>query len=220
MIHSQPQCFISMPIALLIAGYLATPASGAGSSSGDTVVPPSRDADAYILSHANSFFSTSASVKDVESVTKRVDGDFLWVRRSGKEFVIRDASTIQEARGLFDSLDQFEPEREALQAQQDRLGSEQATLEDEEEKLEDELEALEDRDGRQVSDAMRATLRQRQVELESKMHTLALRESELDAYERELESRSDALEQKVEVALWNLIDQALTTGLGRALGRK
>ena len=217
---SRPQFFAQIPVALIFLGCLTALAEGAGNSSGKTAVSPTRDADVYILSHDSSFFSTTASVRDIESIGKKVAGDFLWVRRAGKELVIRDARTLEEATRLFEPINGLEPEREALQAKQEQLGRDETTLDDEEERLEDELEALENRGEDQVSDSARAALEHRRIELNAKMRTLEARERELDADERALENRSDALEQKAETALWDLVDQALTNGLGRAIDRE
>ncbi|MBI5867620.1 MAG: hypothetical protein HZB43_04925 [candidate division Zixibacteria bacterium] len=195
-------------------------ATGAGSPPGSTVKSPTRDGDVYILSHDSSFFSTNASVRDIESIGKKVAGDFLWVRRAGTELIIRDARTLAEAARLFEPIDGLEPEREALQAKQEQLGRDEAKLDDEEERLEDELEALENRGEDHVSDSARAALEHRRVELKAKMRTLKAGERELDAQERALDGRSDELERKAESAFRRLIDHAITNGLGRTVGRE
>jgi len=220
MTHSHLQRFSPMPIAILLLGCLAALAPGTGNSSGNTVVYPKRDADSYILSHSRAFFSTNASLKDVESLRKTLDGDFLWVRRTGKEFVIRDARTIEEAQQLFEPLDQFDPDREALQVKQEQIGSVQSALDDEQEKLESELEALEDEGERRISESIRLTLQSRQAEVELEMLALRVRERELDADERVLDDRSVEIELKAEAALWKLVDQAITNGMGRSIGRE
>ena len=178
------------------------------------------NADAYVLSREQSFFSTNASVEDVEALIRSFAGDFLWVRRAGKEFVIRDTRTLEEAQRLFDPLRQLDPEREALRRRQERLGSDQAALDRDEEKLERELEARNEGGEIRGSAAARTDLERRRTELKSRMRALEARDRELEAAETSLEARSDALEEKAETALWSLIDRALTKGLGRALGRE
>ncbi len=77
-----------------------------------------RHADAYVLSCEHHVFSTNASLEEVEVVNSGFSGDFLWGRRAGRQFVIRDARTIEEAQRLFDPVRQLDPEREALRRRQ------------------------------------------------------------------------------------------------------
>lgn len=190
----------------------------AGAAAVAQEVYPSRHADAYILSRDDQFISTNVSLLQIESVRSGFPGDFLWGRRAGKQFMIRDERTLEEAQRLFDSLRQLDPERETLRRRQERLGSEQEALEREEETLDRELDALDEGEHRAPAPA-RSDLERRRSELSSKMRALEARERDIDADESSLDRRSDALEEKAETALWRLIDRALSQGLGRPVGR-
>jgi hypothetical protein len=215
---SQP-LFGRVTRALLLLGWLTSVALGPFTVSGHAFVRSDRNADVYIISHAREFFSTNASVQDVESLSKKkLSGDFLWVRRASREWVFRDAQTMEAALRLFEPLNGLEPEREAIQRRQEQLAADEAALDDEEERLEEELDALEEQDSGLVSDSARAAFTQRHLELESRLRALKVRERELDTAERALDSRSDEIERQAESALWELVDQAITEGLGREVG--
>lgn len=175
--------------------------------------------DAYVLARDGHFLSSDASIEEINALQSRWSGDFLWIRRGGREFVIRDAPTMDESQRLFEPLKRLEPEQEALRRRQKEIESEERTLETEEEKIEEEIQALDrdeddDSDRPVVPDA-RPDLDRRHREVEEKMRALEGRERELDAAENELDRRSEALEKKAEAALWRLIDGALGKGLGR-----
>jgi beta-lactamase regulating signal transducer with metallopeptidase domain len=54
---------------------------------------------------------------DIEAARSRIDADFLWFRRDGKAWVIRDADTIARARQAWAGTEGIEKEMQALQAQ-------------------------------------------------------------------------------------------------------
>lgn len=206
--------------ALILLGWLTAEAWASSAPPDHILVSLDHNTDTYILSREHEFFSTNASVKDVESLSrKKLDGDFLWVRRGGKEWVFRDAGTVEQALRLFEPLNGLEPERDSLEARQERLGLQEAALDEEEERLEEEIEALEEQEPHQVSDSERADLYKRQTELESRTRALRIRQREMDADERALDARSDELERKAESALWELVDRAIKNGLGRDVER-
>ena len=178
--------------------------------------------DAYVLARGGHFMSSDASIEEIEALGSKWSptGDFLWVRRGGREFLIRDARTMEESQRLFQPLKQLEPEQEALRRRRREIDSEERALEREQEDIEEEIQALEDRDEDDDSDrpvvaSARPDLDRRHREVEEKMRALEDRERELDAAENELDRRSDALEEKAEAGLWRLIDGALGKGLGR-----
>ncbi|HWO57984.1 MAG TPA: hypothetical protein VNN55_10505 [bacterium] len=204
---------------LLLLGWLTSVALGPFIASGQAFERSDRDADVYIMSQAREFFSSNAPVQDVISLSKKMlSGDFLWVRRAGKEWVFRDAQTLKAALRLFEPLNGLESEREAIQRRQEQLAADEAALDDEEERLEEEVKALEEEEGGQISDSARVALTHRQLELKSRLRAVKVRERELDTNEKALDARSDELERKAESALWDLVEQAIRNGLGRAVG--
>lgn len=172
--------------------------------------------DVYILSQGESSFSTNCSLEALHAVRERLSGNFLWIRRAGKVYLIREDRTLDEAHALFAPLRQLDPEHEALARRQERLGAEQEALEREQEKIEQELDRLSDEEesGERAKSARRG-LERRQRDLEPRLRVLKSKEREIDAVERSIDEREDALEKKIEEKLWRLIDESIARGVAR-----
>ena len=52
----------------------------------------------------------------IEAARARIDGDFLWFRRDGKAWIVRDPATIASARQAWAGIEGIEKEMKALQA--------------------------------------------------------------------------------------------------------
>jgi hypothetical protein len=172
--------------------------------------------DAYILSQGENSFSTNCSLEALGAVRERLSGDFLWIRRAGKVYLIRDDRTLDEAHALFSPLRQLDPEHEALSRRQSRLGAEQEALDREQEAIEEELDGLSDEEENGERESARRGLERRQRDLEPRLRALQARERELDAVEREIDQREDDLEKKIEARLWRLIDESIARGVARS----
>jgi chromosome segregation ATPase len=59
----------------------------------------------------------SDDADDIEAARARIDGDFLWFRRAGKAWVVRDPATIARARQAWAGTEGIEQEMRVLQAQ-------------------------------------------------------------------------------------------------------
>lgn len=176
-----------------------------------------RDRDGYALTRGERGMSTNLSLEEFLALRKSFLGEFLWARRGGKRFLIRDHAVLGEARALFDPLRTLDPEREALHARQRDLAQEEAALDREQEDIDQMADALEDGGG-ENADAARADLQRRQNDLRPRMRRHEAKERELDALERSLDEGDDALEKRAEERLWRLIDASLARGLGERLG--
>lgn len=173
--------------------------------------------DAYILSQGGSSFSTNCSLNALEDVRESLSGNFLWVRRAGKVFVIRDERSLDAARALFAPLRDLDPEHEALARKQSSLEREQEALERQQEEIEQELDKLSDEEeSGQRSTSARKSLERRQRDLEPQARALELKERELDGLERAIDQREDAIEKKAEARLWHLIDESILSGVARS----
>lgn len=192
---------------LLLAATMA-PAAAAG---------PKGEDDAYTISLHGRYVSTNVSLEAIRSVQKTFSGDFLWARRAGKEYLIRDRGILGEAHALFAPLRALEPEEAELERRQSRLEIQQETLNREQEELERELDRLTDDSESQPREAHRRRLERRQRELESRGRDLEDRESELEVVQRSLDRREDELEEKAERELWRLLDGALARGLAKRI---
>ncbi|HEX3578800.1 MAG TPA: hypothetical protein VHY33_09580 [Thermoanaerobaculia bacterium] len=147
--------------------------------------------DSYVLHFgAGNSTTISGSLEDFTAVKGTLSGDYLWVRRDGRRYVITDRARLAEA------WDYFAPQRE--------LRLQQREIERETRKLERESDALEDSDDRPLTDRQRARL----DELHSQEHDLSRREQALD-------QREEELDRIAERKLWQMVDRAIREGAAR-----
>jgi hypothetical protein len=149
-----------------------------------------RSKDAYILcsdgESVSALISGDINWRDTGSLCHRYGGSSLWVRRDGREYVIRDRDFLARAGALFGPIRQLGPE-------QRRIAAEEAKLDAEADRLSD---------GEDDSPAVRERLR----ELNRKQREVAIRE-------REIDRREEELEREAERALWRMVDRAITSGV-------
>jgi hypothetical protein len=178
-----------------------------------------RAPDSYILSEGGTSWCTSASVTDILALEGRIAGRFLWVRRAGKEYVVREPGTLDQALSLFAPLRLDDPAREELRYKQDRLEAERDALENQQQTIEEDLESGSDEDDRTDRSAERAaerrSLEKRRQEVEARLAKLNEREAVLEAEERTVDAREEAREAEVEAQLWRLIDESIASGVAR-----
>jgi hypothetical protein len=203
---------LGLSLLLCISGAL--PAAERNARRG--VLAGGRARDAYMLTRAKHGLSTNLSLEEFVDLRKMFSGEFLWVRRGGRRFLIRDRAVLGQAQALFEPLRTLEPEREALRARQRGLADEESPLEREQEEMDRKAEELENDHGESAA-AARRDLQRRKDDLRPRMHGLEARERELETIERSLDEREDALERRAEERLWQLIDAALARGLGERL---
>lgn len=71
---------------------------------------------------------TRGEAEHVEELRKKIPGDFIWFRRDGKSYVIRDQSTIDRARAFWAPQEELGKKQEELGKQQEALGKQQEEL--------------------------------------------------------------------------------------------
>ena len=66
---------------------------------------------------------------EVESLRKKIYGDFIWFIHNGESYIIRDAATVKAARELYSPMEELGRKQEALGKQQEATdrGRRQAT---------------------------------------------------------------------------------------------
>jgi hypothetical protein len=178
----------------------------------DATVSAGSSADAYVLSDGDCSWSTNASVEELLAVRATLKGGFLWARRGGKQYVVRETHTLAQARALFADLDANDPAREELAGKQARLQEERDELENQQEEIEQDLDALDDENDRRGQEAVRQGLTERQRDVDSRLARLDVREAELDSEDQAIEARQDAREARAEAQLWRLIDDSISSG--------
>ena len=193
--------------------------------------------DSYVLLSGEHTSMMNGSTSDIERVRKlRGDSkaDFLWFRRAGKEYVVRDPAALQKARDLFKpqmELGQRQAElgskqaelgsrQAALGSQQAALGSQQAAMGASQAKLAAE-EIGREREGKGGNDlsARQDELGKKQDELGKQQDALGKQQDELGKHQDvlgrqqdELGRQQDAASQKAEKEFHALMDQMLTGG--------
>jgi TolA-binding protein len=142
--------------------------------------------DAYVLCGPGApekvTISSSASVTQLTTVCARYGSNFLWVRRNGREMVIRDAAFLARAHRLFEPLRALDPERRAINKAEKAADRE-----------EEHLDELSDHG---------ADMRQQLREVRQKQREVA-------AQERDLDRREDDLERTAEAELWRMVDEEM-----------
>jgi DNA repair exonuclease SbcCD ATPase subunit len=166
-----------------------------------SAAPNAATRDSYALSRGH-FVSMDGSIDQLEALRDAYGGNFLWVRRSGSRYVIRDPKLLDQAVACFDRLSELEPEQSALQRRQEALDRQQERLENAREKLDDDEQAS--------SPDPKAEAEERDIE--RRQADVSKRQRELESVERDLDRREDALEKEAEAALWKLIDRAIRDG--------
>jgi bla regulator protein blaR1 len=111
------------------------------SQSGSTVVVMSGEKDGnghqFVISSGNTYISVSGNNESygtdhpsefVEFLQEKNPGDFIWFRRDGKSYLIRDAATIKRAKDFFSPVQELDKKQEDLGRQQEALGEKQDAL--------------------------------------------------------------------------------------------
>ncbi len=143
--------------------------------------------DAYILCvgpfEPRAFFTTGASVPQIKAVqARRYGGDFLWVRRNGRETVIRDTAFLARAQALFAPLRALKPEQRAV-------AREEAALDREDDRLDE--------------------LSDRGVDVRQQRRDLRLKQRNVAAREKDIDRREEEIERAAEAELWRMVDEAM-----------
>lgn len=148
------------------------------------------DGESYILTSGDNTIM-SGSTRDLERVRVLREGgkDLLWVRRDGKEYVIRDPETLKQVRASFDMPRELGEQQAALGQKQAALGQQQAEI------------------GRKQAEIghQQAQLGVKQAELAREQADLAVLharmaatrdEAEQERLEKELEPKEEALDKR------------------------
>jgi len=132
---------------------------------------------------------------EIRLVRGSIDGDFLWFRRDGKAWVVRDAATLARAREAWAGTDALGERMQALEARMKPHGARMEALAERMQALDGD-NAFESPEARAATERMEAlgekaeALAERQVALVERMHGAteadhARLERERDALERE-----------------------------------
>ena len=190
---------------ILVASFLTLSAAGPALAAPEGGRGPR---DTYVLNRGNSA-SVSGSLEDLGTLRRRYSGDFLWFRRGGSAYVIREPGLLSQADAFFEPVRTLQPEEDAV-ARRERA------LDREEEENDAEAEAIE---AGEEGGPSRELDRRRRA-LDDRRRDLSRRQRELAKEERALDRRSDALEEAAERDLWKFLDRSVTSGAARPVSGK
>jgi len=162
--------------------------------------------DAFILSSPGSQVTCSVvdDLSGFQSLKARYGDDFLWVRRHGRSYVVRDAALLQRAHSCFAAVSALAPAHEAI-------NREERKLDREEERLDAITDRASDSEDRRMS-AKSAPSEGELREVRMKLEEVRARQRVVNERERELDRREDILEQEAERNMWRLVDDAIRSG--------
>jgi chromosome segregation ATPase len=95
----------------------------------------------YFFKRANGSISRfNASIDTIGGIDNRWSGNYIWLERNGKEYLIRDAAILAEAGQAFASRDALQPQADAAEARLRPIEQKYETLEERLDELSDRLE--------------------------------------------------------------------------------
>jgi beta-lactamase regulating signal transducer with metallopeptidase domain len=110
------------PVAQLIAQTAPTPQRDPA--------PRDKASDSYIIVHGNSMTMSGSSedLQHVRALQEKLGDEFLWFRRSGKSYIVRDKATVRAARELFESNNDLTQRKAYLADLKAKLSDQKAVL--------------------------------------------------------------------------------------------
>jgi hypothetical protein len=85
----------------------------------------------YVIVSGDSPITMSGDSEDVEHATSlrsKIKGDYIWFQHDEKNYVIRDKATVERAKEIFKTEEEFGQKQAALGKQQEALGDQQRDL--------------------------------------------------------------------------------------------
>jgi DNA repair exonuclease SbcCD ATPase subunit len=151
----------------------------------------------YVRPNIQRIHAGNTGLDKALAVKKRWNGDFLWLRQSGREYVIQDRATLTSIAALFAPMESLDPERKSIHKRLRPLERRARDLELQIDKLEDA-----DRD----ASALRPEMRR----LEAQMKVIEDEEERLD-------EKQERLEEEAEKKLRIVLTQAIRNGSAKSV---
>lgn len=213
-VHATPSAVAAQPVGIADAmvaadavpsmSRLPAPAAKPDARSVVAAKAGDRDHPTYALVRKDSDGITMSGdvddVDDIRAARRGIDGDFIWFRRDGKPWVVRDAAVVAKARAAWQPT-------EALDAQMDALDARMKPHSERMEALEERMDALSDDDAFESPEARAATARMEA--LGEQMEALA---EQQEALAQRMASGNDADREQLEQQMESLSDQQSSLG--------
>ena len=154
----------------------------------------------------------NAIIHNIGKMTSRFEGDYLWARLDGDEYLIRDNAVMDEARKAFLQLEANQAEYHVIEAKMRPVENRYDELEEAHDKLSDRLGDDDD-----LTASERRTIETRLRELEQKMKPLEAQLRELEREEEKFDDKQEVLEEAAEKKLEEIIRRAIARGAAERL---
>lgn len=155
-----------------------------------------------------SHLHANGPVETAMQIARKWDGDFIWAKANGHQYLIRDAAVLAQASGAFRELDAFQP---VMQEAEQKVAPFEERMDEIEQRMDDLSDQLDDDE---LSEARRHALEAKLHEVEQEMHGVESRMSEVERQLESIERQMDAREQAAEAKLEGIIRNAIRSGLG------
>lgn len=181
--RAQPRCWLVVGASLLLVALCGATAEGSDTST----ISNSSDGSSYILVSGDSAVGLGAleDLSTARDLRDTAGEEFLWARRNGKTWIVRDAAVLSQAHQALDVKRHLAEGQEALGTDQRSLGEQQSELGNRQLAI-----AKEQRELERQSDDLKAQIanasRQQKADLETKLRAVKEKHRELDSQQSEL----------------------------------
>jgi hypothetical protein len=140
-----------------------------------------------------SMIRVNGSLESYKRIEGRWSGEYIWLRVSGREYLIRDASVLAAAAGAFAHMEALEPEHRAAEERFRPIEKKYNALEERAERFEDDsAHDAERRDAERALEAMEAEYQ--------------AAERAVERIDEEMERREEIAERKFEDIVLRAVD--------------
>jgi bla regulator protein BlaR1 len=184
----------------------------------------SGDGESYVLLYDDNSATMNGSSDDLKRVKRMRGGageDILWFRQGGKEYVVRDAALLRQAKDLFKAQGELGARQGELGGRQGALGAKQGALGAQQGALGAKQGALAAEQARRGGDDDReidrkmADLDRKMEELGEQQEELGRQQEVLGRQQEELGRQQEELGRKAEKELHALMNRAIQSGVAQ-----
>jgi phage shock protein A len=161
----------------------------------------------YVLVRGSEHMLTGPDVSLNVALARRdaYGSDFMWFKKDGHEYLIRDGAMLDRIEALFEPARAYKPEAK-------RVRRELRPLERRESELDRQIDALTDRDeGPRLTAAEEDRLRDLRREMEGVQREMRA----LERQEEEIDRKRDELEADAERRMMPMLDEAVRSGVAK-----
>jgi bla regulator protein BlaR1 len=185
----------------------------------------SGDGESYVLLYDDNSATMNGSSDDLKRVKRMRGGageDILWFRQGGKEYVVRDAALLRQAKDLFKAQGELGARQGELGGRQGALGAKQGALGAQQGALGAKQGILAAEQARRGGDDDDREIDRKMAELDRKMEELGEQQEELGRQQEvlgrqqeELGRQQEELGRKAEKELHVLMNRAIQSGVAQ-----